>query len=195
MARRTKAVRVRVRVRVGRWMCMARDPTRIHLLCLAHAAAVSLARPLARPPRSNSHGRIKRTPRWPRRLFIRILLYYIYTPLGFSFVCSLSLRPLLFFCPPTLLDLVICSDYSVCYLYQPLASSRATVQLSFFSSPPPPRPSKGTTFYSINSTRSLSRCLGETLFHLFQQPSTTRSLSASFRSRLQGTWSSTSPVK
>jgi len=174
-------------MRVGR--CTARDPTRIHMLCLAHAAAVSLARPV-----EHSHGRIKRTPRWPRRLFI-ILLYYIYTPLCFSFVCSLSLRPLLFFCPPTLLDLVICSDYSVCYLYQLLASSRVTVQLSFFSSPPPPRPSKGTTFYSINSTRSLSRCLGETLFHLFQQPSTTRSSSASFRSRLQGTWSSTSPVK
>ena len=67
----------------------------------------------------------------------------------FSFVCSLSLPPLFFFCttcPLRSRDLLISFLFVICIT---LWHSHYDL-LSFFSSPPPLPPSKGTTFTRSN---------------------------------------------
>lgn len=121
--------------------------------------SASLARPDGRfKSQVKSRTNKRYTPAGRRTSSLVFFPYYIYHSRS---SISFLIRPQPKSAPLTLLrynlahiDLVICWDNPVCYLYRYLLPALQHYILSFISPPTPPAPSKGTASY-FNSTHSL----------------------------------------
>jgi len=98
------------------------------------------------------------TPAGHRGSSLAFFLHYIYhsrSSINFLFRLQPKSAPFtLLRYNSALIDLVICWDNPVCYLYLYLLPALQRYILSFISPPTPPAPSKGTASY-FNSTHSL----------------------------------------
>jgi len=116
---------------------------------------VSLARPDGRF--KSRHEQIKRyTPAGHWGSSLAFYIYHSRSSISFLIRPQPKSAPFtLLRYNPALIDLVICWDNPVCYLYRYLLPALRHYILSFISPPTPPAPSKGTASY-FNSTHSLS---------------------------------------